>query len=81
MPMNGQLRSRPARKYSFPVLLLWEARVTAKTTSPRLAKIMTVSIHDSTLFHSSLQSGGGDTEFQHKQNYVVNAKLKANERQ
>jgi hypothetical protein len=42
--------------------------------------MMTVSIHDSTLFHSSLQSGGGDTEFQHKDISIVNAKLKTNER-
>src|ERR1035437_15821 len=80
MPMNGQLRSRPARKYSLPERPLLAARVTAKTTSPRLAKITKVSTHDSTMFHSSLQSGERATEFQHKQICIVNAKMKGTER-
>ena len=57
MPINRQRRSRPARKYSLPVAAFWEARVTAKMTSARLAKIVTVSIHDNTVFHSSQHSG------------------------
>jgi hypothetical protein len=32
------------------------------------------------VFHSSLQSGGGDTEFQHKKISIVNPQLKTNER-
>src|ERR1039457_6515544 len=64
MPMNHQRRSRPARKYSLPVLLFLEARVATKKTSPRLTKIVTVSIHGSTMFHSSFMRkapplGGG----------------------